>query len=158
VPASGGGFQALDRTGVEFDDTSIVEWRSNANLTWSKGDWSAVWTIQYIDDLTESCSDFLDGTPDSLANLGLCSNPTPTEFEGFGTVPTNKLDSTFYHDLNVSYATNIMGAQANFTIGAENLFDRAPPICLSCSLNGYDPSTFRIPGRFLFARVGVRFQ
>jgi len=158
IVRSSAGFQALDRTGVEFDDTSIVEWRSNANLTWSKGDWSAVWTIQYIDDLKESCSDNLDGTPDSLANLGLCSNPSPTEFEGFGTVPTNKLDSTFYHDLNVSYATNIMGAQANFTIGAENLFDRAPPICLSCSLNGYDPSTFRIPGRFLFARVGVRFQ
>ncbi|MDT8450602.1 MAG: TonB-dependent receptor [Wenzhouxiangellaceae bacterium] len=158
VPGTGGGFQALDRTGVEFDDTSIVEWRSNANFLWDLGPWSAVWTIQYIDDLKESCSDFLDGTPDSLANLGLCSNPTPTEFEGFGTVPTNNLDSTFYHDLNVSYRTEILGAETRFTIGAENLFDTAPPICLSCSLNGFDPSTYRVPGRFLFARVGVRFQ
>lgn len=157
VPGTGGGFQSLDRTGVEFDDTSIVEWRSNANFTWNYGNWGAVWTIQYIDSLTESCSDFADGTPASLANLGLCSNPTPTDFEGFGTVPTNKLGSTTYHDLNVSYDLQIMDAQTRLTVGAENLFDRDPPACLSCSLNGYDPSTYRIPGRFLYARVGVRF-
>lgn len=158
VPGSGGGFQSLDRTGVEFDDTSIVEWRSNANITWSRGDWGAVWTIQYIDSLKEECSDDFDGSPLSLANLGVCSNPTPTEFEGFGTVPTNTLGSTTYHDLNVSYTTQVLGADTRFTVGAENLFDRDPPTCVSCSLNGYDPSTYRIPGRLLFARVGVRFQ
>ena len=157
VPGTGGGFQALDRTGVEFDDTSIVEWRSNADFTWDYGPLSAVWTIQYIDDLTESCSDFADGTPDSLANLGLCSNPTPTDFEGFGTVPTNNLGTTIYHDLNVSYDLQIMDARTRVTVGAENLFDRDPPMCLSCSLNGFDPGTHRVPGRFLFARVGVSF-
>jgi len=157
VPGTGGGFQALDRTGVEFDDTSIVEWRSNANISWDLGPWSAVWTIQYIGSLTESCSDFLDGTPDSLANLGLCSNPTPTDFEGFGTVPTNELGTTVYHDLNVSYDLEILESRTRVTIGAENLFDRDPPRCLSCSLNGFDPSTYRVPGRFLYARVGLRF-
>ena len=157
VPGTGGGFQALDRTGVEFDNTSIVEWRSNADFSWNLGPWSAVWTIQYIDSLTESCSDFLDGTPNSLANLGLCSNPTPTDFEGFGTVPTNDLGTTIYHDLNVSYDLQIMDARTRLTIGAENLFDRDPPMCLSCSLNGFDPSTYRVPGRFLYARVGLRF-
>ncbi len=158
VPAAGGGFQALDRTGVEFDDTGIVEWRSNLDVTWQRGPFSAVWAIQYIDGLTESCSDFLDGTPDSLANLGLCSNPDPVDFEGFGTVPTNDLGSTIYHDLSLSYDTTLMGARTRFTIGAENLFDRDPPACLSCSLNGFDPSTFRVPGRFLYARVGVNFD
>ncbi|MDT8409906.1 MAG: TonB-dependent receptor [Wenzhouxiangellaceae bacterium] len=157
VPSAGGGFQALDRTGVEFNNASIVEWRSNANFLWDLGSWSAVWTIQYIDSLTESCSDFLDGTPDSLANLGLCTNPEPTQLDGFGEVPTNKLGSTTYHDVNLSYDTQIMGTGARVTIGAENLFDRDPPACRSCSLNGYDPSTFRIPGRFLYARVGLRF-
>lgn len=158
VPAAGGGFQTLDRTGLEFDDTAIPEWQSNANFNWNKGPWSAVWTIQYTDSVTESCSDFLDGTPDSFVNLGLCSNPTPRTIDGFGTVPTNELDDIFYHDVNVSYDTELFGARTRITVGAENLFDTAPPICVSCSLNGYDPSTYRIPGRFLYARLGLRFQ
>ncbi len=156
VPAAGGGFQTLSREGVEFNDSAIPEWQSNANFLWKYQNWSAVWTIQYTGSLTESCSDFLDGTPNSLVNLGLCSDPTPTELDGFGTVPTNTLGSTFYNDLHITYSTKLFGADTSITVGAENLFDNDPPICLSCSLNGYDPSTYRIPGRFLYGRLSIR--
>lgn len=156
VPAAGGGFQTLAREGVEFNDSAIPEWQSNLNLFWSLGNWSAVWTVQYTDSLTESCSDFLDGTPSSLVNLGLCSDPTPAPLDGFGTVPTNTLGSTIYNDVHVTFGTRLFGADSSLTVGVENIFDEDPPICLSCSLNGYDPSTYRIPGRFLFGRLSVR--
>lgn len=156
VPAAGGGFQTLSREGVEFNDSAIPEIQSNANFIWQYDNWSAVWTIQYTDSLTETCSDFLDGSPDSFVNLGLCSNPEPTPLDGFGTAPTNRLSSTFYHDIHVTFSTKLFGADTSLTVGAENIFDRDPPICLSCSLNGYDPSTYRIPGRFLFGRLNIR--
>ena len=40
--------------------------------------------------------------------------------------------------------------------GVNNIFDQDPPICETCSLNGYDASTYDIPGQFgyLEARVG----
>ncbi len=156
VPAAGGGFQALSRAGVEFNDSAIPEWQSNANFIWSFQNWSAVWTVQYTSSLTESCSDFLDGTPNSFVNLGLCSNPDPSPLDGFGEVPTNRLDGTIYNDIHLTYSTRLFGADTRLTVGAENIFDNDPPICLSCSLNGFDPSTYRIPGRFLFGRLSVR--
>lgn len=156
VPAAGGGFQTIAREGVEFNNSAIPEWQSNANFFWSYDHWSAVWTVQYTSSVTESCSDFLDGTPNSFVNLGLCSNPEPTQLDGFGVVPTNDLGSNLYNDIHVTYRTKLFGAETSLTVGAENIFDNDPPICLSCSLNGFDPSTYRIPGRFLFGRLSVR--
>jgi iron complex outermembrane receptor protein len=44
------------------------------------------------------------------------------------------------------------------SLGLNNVFDKDPPICLSCSLNGYDASTYDIPrGRFWYARADLRF-
>ena len=44
-----------------------------------------------------------------------------------------------------------------FTLGVNNVFGKDPPICLSCSLNGYDAATYDLPGRFWYARVGFGF-
>ncbi|WP_295941646.1 TonB-dependent receptor, partial [uncultured Xanthomonas sp.] len=42
--------------------------------------------------------------------------------------------------------------------GVNNVFDKDPPICLSCSLNGYDASTYGIPGgRYLYVRADLKF-
>ena len=58
---------------------------------------------------------------------------------------TNTLEATTYHDLQVGYKFDWMkGLQ--LTAGVNNVFDKDPPICLSCSLNGYDASTYDIPG------------
>jgi iron complex outermembrane recepter protein len=39
-----------------------------------------------------------------------------------------------------------------------NVFSKEPPICLSCTLNGYDASTYDMPGsRFVYGRAEVRF-
>ena len=41
--------------------------------------------------------------------------------------------------------------------GINNIFDKDPPICLSCSLNGYDASTYDLPGRFCYVEASVQF-
>jgi iron complex outermembrane receptor protein len=41
--------------------------------------------------------------------------------------------------------------------GVNNLGDKEPPACLSCSLNGYDASTYDLPGRFWYVRANMKF-
>jgi iron complex outermembrane receptor protein len=42
-------------------------------------------------------------------------------------------------------------------VGLNNAFDEDPPICLSCSLNGYDAFTYDVPGMFWYVQAGYRF-
>ena len=128
------------RVGIEVTDSAIPEWTSNAVLDWNLANWNASWTVRYISELRENCGDAVD--------FPVCSDP------GNG---TNRLGATTYHDAQVGYKFDWMkGLQ--LTAGVNNLFDKDPPICLSCSLNGYDASTYDIPGgRFWYVRADLRF-
>ena len=135
--------------GVERNDSGIPEWKSNLSLIWQAGPWEASWSLRYIDELTESCSDFLDGTPNGLAELGLCSDPVNR---------LNELDATLYNDVQVSYTFPWNDNGVTLTGGVRNLFDEDPPLCYSCSLNGYDASNYDIPeSQFGYIQLGVRF-
>ena len=50
-----------------------------------------------------------------------------------------------------------MQLDTNISLGLNNVFDKDPPICLSCSLNGYDASTYDLPGRFWYVEANVKF-
>ncbi len=128
------------KPGVEVADSSIPEWTSNATLSWALANWSASWTVRHISELTEDCGD--------AVAFPVCSN----QLEG-----TNTLDATTFHDLQVGYKVDWMkGLQ--LSAGLNNVFDKDPPICLSCSLNGYDASTYDIPrGRYWYLRADLRF-
>ena len=135
--------------GIERNDSGIPEWKSNLSLIWQAGPWEASWSLRYIDELTESCSDFLDGTPNGLAELGLCSDPANR---------LNELDATLYNDVQVSYTFPWNDNGVTLTGGVRNLFDEDPPLCYSCSLNGYDASNYDIPeSQFGYVQLGVRF-
>ncbi|WP_343223823.1 hypothetical protein [Metallibacterium sp.] len=41
--------------------------------------------------------------------------------------------------------------------GINNLFGKEPPVCLSCSLNGYDASNYDLPGRFTYIQANLKF-
>jgi Outer membrane receptor proteins, mostly Fe transport len=126
--------------GIEVADSAIPEWTSTANLDWRLGNWTASWSIRHISELTEDCGD--------AVAFPVCSN----QAEG-----SNTLDAITYHDMQVGYRFDWMkGLQ--LTAGLNNVFDKDPPICLSCSLNGYDASTYDIPGgRFWYVRADLRF-
>ena len=69
----------------------------------------------------------------------------------------NLLEATTYHDLQASWNSDAWMRGLRVVLGVNNLTGEDPPICLSCSLNGYDAATYDLPGRFFYARVGVKF-
>lgn len=140
--------------GIEVNDTGIPEWTSTLEVVWARNDWSAGWTLRYVDELDESCSDFLDGTPDSLTNLGLCSEPDLND----NSQSRNELDSTVFNDFRGTWTPSQLDGDLDLTIGINNAFDEDPPACYSCSLNGYDPSTYDVPGRFWYFTATYRLD
>ena len=126
--------------GREVVDSAIPDWTSNLVTEWANGPWSASWTFRHISELRESCG--------RVVTFAVCSNPARD---------TNVLDAITYSDLQVGYQFEAL-ANLKLTFGANNVFDKDPPICVSCSLNGYDASTYDIPGgRFFYLRGEVRF-
>lgn len=128
------------RPGVEVNDSAIPEWTSTAVLDWKYGNWNASWTTRHISDLVEECGD--------AASFPICSDPA---------TGLNRMPSTTFHDVQVGYKFDWMkGMQVS--VGANNVFNKEPPACLSCSLNGYDPSTYDVPGGgFWYVRADLRF-
>ncbi|WMS87434.1 TonB-dependent receptor domain-containing protein [Pleionea litopenaei] len=144
-----------DLDGIEFGsnpDRAIPEWKYDLTLDWAKNDWSASTTMRYLSKIYESCSDFLDNTPNSLANLGLCSNPNFSD----NSLSTNIMDETYYFDAQVSYATQIGGFNSVISVGARNLFDQDPPRCTQCDLNGYLPGIYDAQGRYWYVKFSMR--
>ena len=125
--------------GVEVSDSAIPRVKAQARLDWSLNHWSASWTARYIHSVTEQCGDAVD--------FPVCSDPE----DG-----TNKLGSVVYHDARVQWKLPI-AAEASIAAGANNLFAKDPPICLSCSLNGYDASTYDLPGVYGYVEASVRY-
>ncbi len=136
--ASDTGAEEPHKVGVEVSDSAIPRWRTTANLNWALGAWSAGWTVRYVSAVNEACHpDFPE----------LCSDPNGV---------TNHLGATAYNDARVSWKVPV---NMDFTLsaGVNNLFDRDPPICLSCSLNGYDASTYDLPGRYGYISANLKF-
>lgn len=139
--------------GIEVNDSAIPELQSTLGIDWTRGALSAGLTVRYLDEVEESCSDAADNTAGSLTNLGLCSNPNLTD----NSLSTNKLDATTYLDVQFGWETPFNVDGLNFLVGINNVTDEDPPICLACSLNGYDAGTYDIPGMFWYAQLGYRF-
>ncbi len=126
--------------GIEVNDGGIPEWSAAASLDWAHGPWSASWALRHTSELTEDCGD--------AAGFAVCSDQASGR---------NTLEAITYHDVQMSYRIDWMQG-VTLSAGINNLFDKDPPICLSCSLNGYDPSTYDIPGgRAWYLRADIRF-
>ena len=64
-----------------------------------------------------------------------------------------KLDSRFYTDAQFQLRPSWLDSRLALTVGVNNLFDRDPPACFSCSLNNYDPTTYDVPGQYGYLRL-----
>lgn len=128
--------------GIETSDSGIPRWRSTFRLNWLVGGLDVGYSVRYLSSLVEEC-----GPAQPFAS---CSNPDA------GDNGTNRLDSTFYHDLRAQW--RVPGnLDLTLTGGINNLFDKDPPVCVSCSLNGYDASLYDLPGQFGYVQVGLRY-
>ena len=72
--------------------------------------------------------------------------------------PLNKLDTVFYHNVQVGY--DFTPLNASITLGVNNVLDQDPRISRSLtSLYWYnfDPNHYEVPGRFGYLKASYRF-
>jgi hypothetical protein len=50
----------------------------------------------------------------------------------------------------------LLGQQLGLAFGVNNLFNTRAPGCNTCDLNNFDPTMYDIPGRYFYARMGVK--
>jgi iron complex outermembrane receptor protein len=70
----------------------------------------------------------------------------------------NELDDRYYTDVQLRWNPTSYGEMFGFALGANNLFNKAPPGCISCGLNNFDPTTYDVPGRYVYARLNIKMR
>ncbi len=128
------------RPGVEVNDSAIPEWSSTLTANWDYRNWNANWSLRYIDRVRERCA--------GANGFAICTDSD---------ADLHWLGGTTYHDAQVSWRTDAWMKGLKITVGMNNVFDKNPPICLSCTLNGYDPGTYDLPGRYSYAKLSLDF-
>ena len=87
-----------------------------------------------------------------LNSLGLCSDPDPdSELGG-----SNDIAPVVYNDVQVTWTPARFDNRFDVSVGVNNLLNREPPKCYSCALNGFDATTYDIPGMFGYVKAGYR--
>ena len=140
--------------------------KSNTTLTWSKDDWNASVTAQYLGKLTEECNLIITAAnglkQPALKNL--CSNPDGTRM-GYTLVngqpvekpneawATNELKATVYFDGQIGWTSPW---NSDISVGVRNIFDKEPPVAYSAFANSFDPN-YRTPGRFYYVSFTQKF-
>jgi outer membrane receptor protein involved in Fe transport len=144
---SSSGFVSVQELG--YAAANVPKIRGSVNLNWMRGDWSGVWNITYIGKVFESCSAY-------TTQLHECSLPTAV-YPPTGSVGEHELTRTIYNDAALTYDVERIRAQV--TLGIQNIFNQQFPVAYTSqsppNFNG--AMGYRIPGRFIYARLGVKF-
>lgn len=152
VSAASGGLtsQCSDYAGSGSGSSSytIPKQRMNFGVNWDYGPWSATWNMELIGRMYEPCS---HSTAIYFSPpFGWCSG-----YNGNLATSTNELGTTIYNDVQGSYTYSPWNA--TFTVGVNNVLNKEPPISMTAFINNYIWYYYRIPGRFAYARVSIRF-
>lgn len=127
--------------GVEVNDGAIPEWQSNVEMGWNKGDFDFTYGLRYIDAVAEDCNNAI------ISAVPGCLNPEAI----------NTLGAVMYHDVQLGWNQPFGAEGLKLAIGGNNVFGKEPPVCVTCSLNGYDAGTYDLPGSYWYARVDWKF-
>jgi len=132
---------ALRQVGIEVNNSAIPRWRMNAQIGYGFGDLEATWTVRYLSSVSEYCGSAIS------ADVPGCSDGQTL----------HALPSVTYNDVNVSWNDAFFLKNLTVAVGAVNAFGKSPPVCYTCSLNGYDAGTYDLPGAFWNARLKYKF-
>ena len=144
---SASGFHSVQE--LSYAANHVPKIRGNVGLSWSKGDLSAMWNITYIGKIFENCSAL-------TTQLGECSLPN-TVYPPTGSKGEHELNRVIYNDATFTY--DIEPIKTDVTLGVQNVFNQSFPLEYTA---GAPPNLdgemgYRIPGRYIYARVGVKF-
>lgn len=78
------------------------------------------------------------------------------EVNQFTFEPANRLGSRTYFDAQLNWTPPVLDERFTLTVGGNNLTDKDPPGCFTCSINNYDPTTYDVPGQFYYGRVSFK--
>ena len=119
------------RVGTEIGSPAqgYPKWRSLGMIDWDHTTFGATLTGRYMSHLKE-----------------VNAEGTPTLKSIFYTDAQLRWNPTFWSLNNLSLA-----------VGVNNLFNAHTPGCVSCDINNLDQTLYNTPGRFYYARVGVKF-
>lgn len=125
------GFLVIDRRGTErgSPDQAYPRFKGNATIDWSLGAIAAALTGRYISSVSEINP--ITGLP-------------------------NILGHRFYVDAQLNWRVPYMNQRVTLTLGGNNLTNKNPPDCFTCSVNNYDPTTYDVPGRFFYGRIAYK--
>jgi iron complex outermembrane recepter protein len=122
----------LNRRGTErgSPDQAYPKFKGNATLDWTLGGFNASVTGRYIHSVNE-----IDQFTYALAN---------------------RLASRFYVDAQLNWTPPVMDHRITLTVGGNNLTDKDPPGCFTCSINNFDPTSYDVPGPFYYGRISYK--
>jgi iron complex outermembrane receptor protein len=147
VPSSNG-FDLNDRTGTiaGTPERAFPKFKFALAVAWLFDRFQLTSTTRYISSMREQCRDLADFP-------GTCSDPNPAD----DTKSTNKINSATYTDLQLLWAPEFDHA-LTITAGINNALNRDPPVCYSCSLNGFNGATYDVPGIFGYLTATYHIQ
>jgi iron complex outermembrane receptor protein len=118
--------------------------KSNTNLDWAMGNWSATWGVRYFSPVKDACYD----VPQQIE----CSMPTfETADNGTG---ANKLGSYVIHDVNVGFKTSWDG---RILFGINNVFDKSPRVAYNTQASATAIDVDLSLDRFFYVRYNQSF-
>ncbi|MEM8511250.1 iron complex outermembrane receptor protein [Massilia sp. MP_M2] len=118
--------------------------KSNTNLDWAMGNWSATWGMRYFSPVKDACWDVQEQIE--------CSMPTfETADAGTG---ANKLGSYVIHDVNVGFKTSWDG---RILFGINNVFDKSPRIAYNTQASASAVDVDLALDRFFYVRYNQSF-
>jgi len=141
------GFETIKREGTVAGEPerAYPRWKSSLVVDWFRDQVGATVTTRYIRKVVEQCRD-LQEFP------GTCSDPNPDD----DTKSKNTLDTTVYNDVQLTWMPPYFDSALNITAGVNNVFNVEPPACYSCVLNGFNASTYDVPGIFGYLSASYR--
>ena len=134
--------------GIEVNNGAIPPWRANAQLGWGIASVDVNWTLRFIGSVKELCGNAAATVP----------VPGCTDANGaFDGNLYNQLDAVVYNDVQIAWHDAFSLKGLKLEGGVNNLFGVNPPVCYTCTLNGYDASTYDLPGAFWYVRGTFKF-
>jgi iron complex outermembrane receptor protein len=137
------GIVSQKQVGIEEANSAIPRYRMNAQIGYGFASFEFTWTVRYLSAVEESCSNA------AVTPVPGCPDGKATTF--------NTLRAVTYNDAQVQYVDAFKLKGLTFEGGVNNLFGVNPPVCLTCTLNGYDAGTYDLPGAFWNVRAKYKF-